>query len=551
MARPLLAVALSVLVTWPLARAPHDRLLGHPDGDVWNHAWGTWWWSSTLRAGQLPWRTELLRAPDGGLLWFIDPLLAAIGVLLHPWLWTARSYNISVLFFFALTALGAARFARILGASPVGEGMAAVVACASGTMLGAAHNGITEALHLGLVAWALALGEQANRDGRDRSWSAAGAAVGLLTGLSPYLGLSTGLALAARSAGALRRSPRGPLLSLGLALVLAAPGLGLLRASLVSPDALLRRPPTMNEALALVQAVDPREFLRPFGGPARPEPGFVHAGHLGWVALALALWGGRRQRAWWLALVLGLVLALGPWLAVGGAWVEVAGHRLPLPARLLQLVAPELAITHARRFASASVIILAGLAGLGATRLARARPWTGPALVVGALIEGLWVSGVPWPLPTSDARVPTAYAAVSAEPQPGGLVLDLPTDAGATMATSRYLYFQTGHGHPIPYAPDARASTASLMDEPSFQVLAAMCRRRPDEQLELGLDRPPTELRPERLRAAGVRWIYLHRPIDPATTPALEALLVSVLGSGELSADTRWWDLAPPASSRP
>lgn len=540
LARPLLAVALAALVTWPLVELRGARLIGDPDGDVWNHAWGPWWWASALRQGELPWRTDALGAPQGGVLWFIDPMLAATGAALSPILGFVSTYNISVLLFVTLAALGAARFARALGAAPIGEATAAIAVCASGPLRSAIHNGTTEALHLGLLALALALGERAVHARRDGPWLAAGAAVGALVGLSPYLGLGAAIALAIRAAPALR-APRGPMLGLATALALAAPGLMLLSASLSAPDALLQRPPAMNEGLALMHAVDPRELLRPLAGPARPEPGFVHASHLGWAALALAVAAGRGRGGWWAALVVCALLSLGPWLALDGAWVELGGARVPLPARLIQLLSPDLAVTHARRFGAASTVVLAGLAGLGATRLWRARPAlaVGGALLVG--VEGLGLTGLPWPLPSSDAAIPPVYAELRGEPQ--DMVLDLPTDLGASMGTSRYLYYQTAHGQPLPYVPDARASTSSLMGEQSFQVLAARCARRPDEQAALRLSGLDAPLRPERLRAAGVRWIALHRALDPAATQALLAVLVPALGPGRELGDTTLWDL--------
>ena len=47
---------------------PFSRMVGHPDGDVWNHAWGPWWFWESLSGGNLPWHTDLLHAPSGGTL---------------------------------------------------------------------------------------------------------------------------------------------------------------------------------------------------------------------------------------------------------------------------------------------------------------------------------------------------------------------------------------------------------------------------------------------------------------------------------------------------
>ena len=83
-----LHLLLAGVVTAPLLAWPLGRLAGSPNVDVWNHAWGPWWWLFSLQQGRLPWETGLLQAPVGGVLWFIDPILAALGAPLAP---TTRS----------------------------------------------------------------------------------------------------------------------------------------------------------------------------------------------------------------------------------------------------------------------------------------------------------------------------------------------------------------------------------------------------------------------------------------------------------------------------
>ena len=67
-----------------------------------------------------------------------------------------------------------------------------------------------------------------------------------------------------------------------------------------------------------------------------------------------------------------------------------------------------MAVTHPLRLAIPSLAIVAGLAAVGATtpywldRMKR--------LYVLLLIEGLFISGAPWPLETADAEYPKAYA---------------------------------------------------------------------------------------------------------------------------------------------
>ena len=162
------------------------------------------------------------------------------------------------------------------------------------------------------------------------------------------------------------------------------------------------------------------------------------------------------------------------------------------------------------------------------------------------LIDGLLLSGAPWPIQTADATPPAAHVQIRRErgaPIQWG-VLDLPTDAGATMATSRYLFWQSVHRLPIPYGPDARASTCRLLAYPSFRALAALCRRRPDEHARLNLSSPgPGSRHPARLSQSRIRYIVLHHDIDPSVTDDLRAALEGSLGAGAELEGATLWDL--------
>ena len=95
------------------------------------------------------------------------------------------------------------------------------------------------------------------------------------------------------------------------------------------------------------------------------------------------------------------------------------------------------------------------------------------------------------------------------------------------------------------YAPDARASTCSLIDDPFFRALAARCNRRADEAAALGLRAELGEaLHPERLEDRGFRWIVLHPDLDPSASAELSTLLRQTLGEGERIGDGIRWDLS-------
>ena len=110
------------------------------------------------------------------------------------------------------------------------------------------------------------------------------------------------------------------------------------------------------------------------------------------------------------------------------------------------------------------------------------------------------------------------------------------------MGSSRYLYWQAAHGKGIPYAPDARASTSSLLNNPAFRRLAALCSRRADEQQRLGLNNSaPGNQHPQSLAGEGIGWIVLHDQIDPIVSQQLREVIQADLGEGvSISGATVW-----------
>lgn len=532
-------LVLALVVTWPVVAHPFTRLAGDPNVDVWNHAWGPWWWAQSLGHGKLPWRTTLLSWPEGGVLWFIDPVLALVGAPLVPLLGTAGAFNSVIVAYVAFASWAARRLALAMGARPRASWVASTALAGSAWTACALHNGITESLDTGWVALALAWGEDAVRAGTSRAWAKAGLGAGLAALASPYLGLATGVALIVRGLPSFRTAWAGGL----VACAVGAPPLLALRVQLASPDAIIRHPDAMNEELALHNAVDPRTFFVPFGFRSvdLSSEGFEHSMYLGLVVLALALLAlfKRRHgaRAWWVASMVCLLLALGPYLYWSHGWVTVGeGQRLRLPWWAFQRLMPGLAATHPLRLAVPALAAVGGLAAVGAETLGR---WV-PLAVGLVLLDGLIVSGAPWPIATADASIPPVYDALTGP----GAVLDLPTDAGSTMATSRYLYWQTAHGHPIPYAPDARASTCALLSRPAFRALAAASPRRADEEKRLNLlhqlnrPQPATELVHN-----GIRWIVLHDDIAPEATDTLLRILAKDLGPGHKVGHAWWWEL--------
>ena len=563
----LVHLGLAVLVTatvWPRATT---RLLGHPDVDVWNHAWGPWWWWTSLSQGQLPWRTELLHFPTGGTLWFIDPVLAGLGAPLVGLLGPTLAFNLVLLAYVAFASWAGGRLGQALGARGGARFVASAAFACSAWIVCELHNGITEAAGIGPVALALAWGEEATRSRQEGlglkpsllRWARAGLGVGLAALASPYLGLGTGLWLLVRGLPAIREAWLGCM----VAVVVAAPPILVLRAQLESADAIVKHPDEMNEQLALHNAVDMRTFVAPFGFRSRDlsAEGFEHSMYLGLAALCLAAMGllvvWRRRRldaiAWALATLTVLVFSLGPYLYVGDAWLEVAGgERIRLPWWAMQKLASGLAVTHPLRLAVPALAAVAGLAALGAHHLeARLRPGTARralplALAMLVALDGLVISGAPWPVATADAIPPGVLTSLpdSSDEEPIRAVLDLPTDAGATMATSRYLWWQTFHGRPIPYGPDARANTSALISNPTFRKLAEHSTRRATQRGRRGFaDGGRGARNTASLAHKGFGWVVLHPDLDPASAAKVQAEIEADLGPGEVVDGAQRWSL--------
>ncbi|MAA77615.1 MAG: hypothetical protein CL916_00020 [Deltaproteobacteria bacterium] len=524
----------AVLVCFPILLSPTQKLLGSELVDVWNHSWGGYWWAHSLAQGELPWYTTLLTWPNGGVLWFIDPILALISAP-FAFLSLAFGYNIACFVYVAFASWCIRFFARALGAPNSGQYLSAGAFACSGWMISELHNGITEACNIGPAALALGWCTYAKRKMEWLPWIYTGLSLSLCFVTSPYLGLGTSIAVGIYSIPSFRRAWLGGIVGIigSLPTVLA------MRNQLESSAAIIKKPPGMNDLLALHNAVDPRTFIAPFGFQSRDlsHEGFVHTMYLGIPALCLAIFYIRKKPVLLTALFVCILCALGPYLYIGDGWYTVNGAKLRLPWWYLQQSIPALSITHPLRIGIPALAIVAACAGASLRDL-RIEQFQSLLIPV-VFLDSLLICGAPWPLKTAPAQYPVVYDEIAADTRNVG-VLDLPTDSGSTMAASRYLYWQSRHNKPIPYAPDVRASTSSLLRYQSFRYLASLCNRRSDEDKALGL-RNQHQVSPKELRSANIGWIVLHKDLDPKATQSLLPYLTKELGKGiEEGSAVRW-----------
>jgi len=465
-------IAVAMVITYPASMSPRSLLIGHPDVDVWNHAWGFWFVPHQLASFQLPFATDLIGVPEGGDLYFIDMIGALIGTPISWVFGPAAAYNAVMIGRIAAAGMaGQTLTQEVVGPGPhtafAGLGLATLP-----FLLSEMSNGISEVVAIHWIVWSLWAGVRAMSEPSRKRWVHLGLLIGITTAASFYYGLVTIMMLAVL--GGLRfvervrmgwrpttAMLRDPMVGAGLSAAVALPFWGAFQWTLHSGNALIVRPKEFAVGWILSHnAVDPRTYVMPgdFQSVDLTAYGeaFVHTGYLRWVVIALAIVGLLRMptlRHWGGAAVVSLVFGLGPILYLGD-WVNVGGYSVSLPFYWAQLLLPDVAITHPLRLSIGGQIAAVVLAAGGLAALKRA--WLVPACGVAVAVESLVFSPGPWPVPTSSAHVPDVYAAIEKD----GPVLDLPGSVGATMATSRYFWNQTAHGRGIPYSPNVRLDSA-------------------------------------------------------------------------------------------
>ncbi len=548
---PWLHLILALAATWPMALHPFSRMVGHPDADVWNHAWGPWWFWTRLSSGALPWHTDLLHAPSGGTLWFIDPMGATLGAPLVPILGIVGTWNLLILGYLAAASWGARSLASRI-TDETSAWLASVAVLFGPYLLSEVHNGISEAVNVAPALVALGLGDRAFREGERRDWILLGIALAMTALGSAYYLLAVGVVLAVWAVPwTLRRPAASEWASAAAGGAIAGAGAAAVGtcmwASIQASDALVFRSDAPGETLELHNAVDPLTYLRPGGFQsvdlAEWGEAFLHSGYLGWLLVILAALGLRSTRRWdWLAgIAVSLTVGLGSYLFIAGAYVEVgAGSRLALPHRFLTALLPPQALTHSLRLAMPGIALVGALAAAGLASLA---PSKRGLLVAAALADLLWSN--PLPLATTPP-LESGYAAWIAEQPGAGIVLDLPANVGNTMATSRYAVQQGTHGRPIPYRPDVRGSTSALLGVPAFLPLVLASEHRDEHRGGLaGALEDATDPDPTGLFDRGVRWIVLHTELERGQegTEVLETLLTGWFGAPQDFGAHRVWDL--------
>ena len=549
------AVALCVLLTWPVTLYPTELLLGHPGNDTWNHVWGYWWVSEAISSGSWPAWTGLLSFPDGGTLYFIDTVQALLSFPIQFLFGPAVAFNLVVMFGFALSAWGAWLLAYRLTGDAACSGIAMVIYGASPHLLGQAYNGISETVCAGwmpIALWCLL-------HFLDRPvWKRAlllGAAMAVTMLTSWYYGLFAVIATAVILMWRATRQPwiqpwmRSLIRLAGASLtglLLVAPALVLFSTSLDASDALVTRDQEFVEASLLYHNItDVIAFFRPGKTPS-PDlfalygEELVIVIYLGWIGLTLGLYAivaTRRHRSFgpwvWLAIFF-FVFSLGPYLNMNGQMVEVSGRRIPLPFLPLFDALPLFSrISHPFRFVVGVSLAISLIAAHGLRHMTRnmgiqRRLFLVTALGALVLVEFRYGSPATIPVPTSDAVIPLAYEEMAQDPEEGA-VLDLPLTV-PNLERAVYVWYQTKHRRPVPWGLNDPMPENLLKNRLTATLIRMEAHRA--QFLPPGLPELDLVVGSRALVGQGYRYIVVHERLYPAfKLRQVETLLTGLFGA--------------------
>lgn len=534
---------LACLLTWPVAGQLSSAIAGEANRDNLQFVWNLWWVQEALVNQQRsPADVTMLHWPDGGTnqllgLSVLVPALALPTTLLAG---PVVSYNLWFLLAFPLAGLSG----WLLTAHVTGDRRAAWI----GGLIFAffphktmqATNHFLQAMVFLFPLYTIALLRLLRRPSLHQAWVAgltlAPALLVNLVHIGFFLLPLSALLLVAhlwrerawwRGAG-----PRWLLAMVVFAFLVASPILvPFLASSLTGRLDHYQQPGTVSLSADLLAYLTPAPTHPLLQQPAfQTWSAFLRRGnpeenvaYLGLTVLALAglgAWRSRRAATPWL-LVAGvmLVLALGPFLKVGGTIVgagsgpEIDGvqSRLLLPyAALMRLPFYEWGRIPNRQVMLA-MLALAVLVGLGVASL-RAHPRRARAIVALATLLFLLESLVAWPYPTGSAALAAEPVWNDLRHEARGAVLSLPQwDFFSFPPSNEALLAQSAHGQPIVGGYIHRLPPGSAATAKAIQELVV-----PPAPLDI-VPRPVGEEALVAMRALGIATVLLHRDARSGT----------------------------------
>jgi hypothetical protein len=518
---------LTLVMTYPLVLHLASAIPG--DGfDGWQNYWNLWWVKTALLdLHQSPYFTQYLYYPTGYSLLFqtLNIFNSFLTLPVQITLGVTAAYNCVVLFSFVVGGYGAYLLAlHVLGrrrgtTEHIVAFLAGVVFTFSpfhlAHLLGHMQVFSLEWLPFFVLCLVRSLSADHLRVRRDVLLP------GLflvLTALCDwyyvlYLLFFTAVYLAYRLW--VQRRPRVLLLKTGLILMLSglvlSPLLVPMVVEAVGESSYLSSPfeTTVRLSADLMAFVTPNEFHPLWGEAAsRLSESFtssvsermVFAGYIPLALGAYAVWARRREAVPWLAsLTVFFLLALGPYLHVGGQQLPI-----PLPYLLLYRLFPFLSIARSvSRFDVMAMLSLAVLTALGlqaALRRLAAQRRTGVSLIAVVLV---CCEFLPAPYPLSPVEVPSYYQRLSRDPEEYA-ILELPMN----WDRPAHLLYQTVHHKPIIAGYVTRPNPLSMIERvPVLQQFRSL-------QGDI-IVQDPGDVSAEVLQYLGIRYVILHEYMLP------------------------------------
>jgi hypothetical protein len=432
-----------------------------PTGEAAIHVWGLWVTAAnqsffTIETFALSWPNgvQAVLADPANIPWFV------LGWSMGP----AAAYNTVVYANLVLLGISGAALAKRVGGSPA---LGVIAACTNASILAATTTGITEHLGVGWIGLMIVCLLRSLEKGCKKSAVGAGILLFMCAASGPYCGVwASFIASIIGIAHVIRKDRSRFLVPLGISAmvggVLVAPLAQAIMSGRIAgqpgtaqlASQLLNRPANGAELYRgglrfgadLTDSVVPVMFT---GGAGLPN----QTGYIGLIALLTAAFVcAKRKEMWpWLVgSVLFVVLSWGPWLIYKGNPITIDGAPLLAPAGILAKNVPFFSrISHWQRAAAVAALLLVPLVSLLPTlKPPKVVPWAIAALL---LIDHMFGSPLPWPLPSTPSVNASTYEALAQEK---GSVLVLPKKFNSRMPPNAVwrdpaILAQLNHQRPI------------------------------------------------------------------------------------------------------
>ncbi len=496
----LVFIAGALLIVGPALFSEPRTVVGHENSDVWSHLWGFWWVKDTVSSGgsffDIPWRTELINYPKGGILYFIDLMNATLSIPLQHFVSVETSYNLLIGFEVFLLGVAGYLLGSDFSKSRTGGLASGLLLQMSPFILGEIHNGISEVIN---VSWCLIYIHFLLTLERDR-WRPPVAGVALFLSFMGnwYFGLSslivTALYLVWKEGRGLVRFWKNPFcrrlcLALAVAFLLTAPMASRFYSSINHTDSIVKRSKIPDKYVFLNEhnLSDVLNYVR-WDGRTSPDlklkfnSNYLHLCTLGPLALMLAVLGSRKKKKdrgfWWLVIGVFFVLSAGAYFYIDNSFVRIGTKPVKLPFYYLSLIFPPIAlISHPHRFSFFVITAVAVLAGRGMKRVTDRVKSGIPRLIAAICIlavliaEAVLLSAAPFPMSTSRLELPAFYGKLSGTQGAPRALIDLPMAFDPFILNNRYFYYQIYHRMPIPYTlNDPLATYISALENNCFTL---------------------------------------------------------------------------------